>query len=359
MFPPHAQWGAGKGPLTMPIFSAAYLHRATLAILEGAGTPTPIARSVTEMLVGSNLAGHDSHGILRIPAYLQQIRDGSLVPAAEPEVLTERSGTALLDARRAWGHYAASVAMELAVHKAREAGSATVVLRHCNHIGRLGEFVEQAARAGMVGVVIMGGGGEGHGCTAPLGGVQRALGTNPYAFGVPTGGDAPFVLDFATTVVAEGKIQVLRAKGLPLPEGWIVDAAGQPSTDAEQFYDGGSLLFAGGHKGYGLSLFATLLAALNGQFRPETWGLGGVVVQAIDPTAFLTLEEYQAHLQAFLHGMKSVRRAAGVDELLYPGEPEYRTRAARRARGVEVPPSTWESIRNSAREMGIAVPDEE
>jgi LDH2 family malate/lactate/ureidoglycolate dehydrogenase len=310
------------------------------------------------MLVGSNLAGHDSHGILRIPMYLTQVRKGSLFPTLEPELLTERAATALLDCRRGWGHYSAAVAMELAVRKAAEAGSATVVLRNCNHIGRLGEFVEHAAQAGMIGIVIMGSGGYGHGCTAPLGGVERALGTNPYAFGVPTG-ITPFVLDFATTVVAEGKIQVLRAKGLPLPPGWVVDSEGRPSTDAERFYDGGSLLFAGGHKGYGLSVFATLLAATNGAFRPETWGLGGVVVQAIDPTAFLPMEEYQAHVRAFLEGMKSVRRAEGVSELLYPGEPEHRTRAERLARGVEVPQSMWDEIRQSADELGIALPDGE
>lgn len=339
----------------MPTLSASSLEQVTCRLLEAAGTPPTIAGRVAQILVGSNLAGHDSHGVLRIPAYLDMIRRGTLVPSATPQPLRETAATALVDARRGWGHYAAEWTMRLALRKARESGSCTVVLRECNHIGRLGEYAEQAARAGFLGVVIVGTGGRGRGGAAPLGGAERALGTNPYAFGVPTAQEPPFVIDFATTVVAEGKLQVARSKRMDLPEGLVLDTEGRPSTRTAAFYDGGSMLFMGGHKGYALSLFAALAGGLNGVFRPENWDLDGVMIQALDPRAFLSEAEYRGHVQAFLEGIKSVRRAHGSDEILYPGEPEARTRAARLAHGIEVPATIWDQLTAGATGLGLTL----
>jgi len=339
----------------MLTLSPTSLQRVTQGILAAAGTPSPIAGAVARILVGSNLAGHDSHGVLRIPTYLQMIQDGALRPAEEPQMLRERSATALVDGRKGWGHYTAEWATTLAVRKARAAGSCTLVLRRCNHIGRLGEYAEQATAAGCVGMIVVGAGGRGRGGAAPLGGAERALGTNPYAFGVPVESGDPFIIDFATTVVAEGKLQVARSKGLDVPEGLILDSEGVPSTRTSAFYEGGSMLFMGGHKGYAMSLFASLAAGLNGLFQPENWSLDGVLIQVLDPAAFLSPAEYRRTVSAFLEGIKSVRPATGSREILYPGEPEARSRALRREHGIEVPETIWDQLCEGAASLGLAL----
>lgn len=339
----------------MPVFPASHLEAICCRILEAAGTPAAISGRVSRILVNSNLAGHDSHGILRIPQYLRDIEAGRLVPDAVPVVLCETAATALVDCRRGWGHYAAEWAMDVALRKAAEAGCCTVVLRGCNHIGRLGEYVERAAAEGFIGSVSVGNGGPDTGCASPLGGRGRCLGTNPVAFGVPTGDGKPIVIDFATTVVAEGKIQVARSKGTELPKGCIVDREGSPSTDPAAFYDDGSLLFAGGHKGYGLSLYTCLLGALNGSISPASWGIHGTVVQALDPRAFVPIEEYQAAVRGFLHGLRGYAREGG--EVLYPGEPEQRARAERLARGVDVPDIIWSQVLAEVSQLGIDAAD--
>jgi LDH2 family malate/lactate/ureidoglycolate dehydrogenase len=338
----------------VPLASPELLARICSRLLSSAGTPEPIVSRVTEILIGSNLAGHDSHGVLRIPTYLRQIEQGILRPAERPAVLRELAATVLADGRDAWGHYTADWAMDLAIRKAAVAGTCTIVLRRCHHIGRLGEYAEKAARAGFVGTVTVGYGGKGVGCAAPLGGTESALGTNPYAFGVPTGDDHPFVVDFATTIVAEGKVQVMRSKGQRLPEGWVVDRDGRPSTDPADFYDGGNLLFAGGHKGYALSLFAVLTAGLGGFFQAESWKMQGVTIQAINPEAFLERSEYEGRVRAFLTALKGTRKAEGAADILYPGEPEQRALAERSVRGIEVPETIWSQLREGAEKLGLA-----
>jgi LDH2 family malate/lactate/ureidoglycolate dehydrogenase len=341
---------------TMHRFSVDTLMEATRRLIEGMGTPPAIAEVVAEILVDANAAGHDSHGIIRIPAYYRQLEGGSLLPAAEPSVVRDTVATAVVDGGRGWGHYATRWCMDLAMAKAREAGIGAVTLLRSNHIGRLGAFVERAAGAGCIGLVTTGSGARNSGCAFPPGGTERVLGTNPMAFGVPTGDGPPFVIDFATTVVAEGKIQVARSKGAPLPPNCILDKQGRPSIQPSDFYDGGSLLYAGGHKGYGLSLLTALLSGLSGAYSVEPWRMGGVFVQAIDVSAFQAPEEYRAAAAALLNGVKSVGRAEGVDEILVPGEPEQRSRADRLSHGVEIPDTVWSQVLACAEKLGVAMP---
>jgi uncharacterized oxidoreductase len=243
--------------------------------------------------------------------------------------------------------------MDLAISKARRAGIGAVALARCNHIGRLGEYVERAAEAGFIGTVTVGGGSRGSGNAFPPGGAERALGTNPIAYGIPTGDGPPCIIDFATTVVAEGKIQVARSKGEMLPAGCIVDREGRPSVDPADFYGGGSLLHFGGHKGYGLSLLTALLGGLSGGLSVEPWRMSGVFIQAIDVGAFQDPDDYRATAAAFLNGVKSVRLADGAREILVPGEPERRSRAHRRENGIEVPDTVWAQLRECAGKLGL------
>ena len=269
-------------------FAASHLHSITRRIFSAVGAAGAIADEVAGILVNANLAGHDSHGVLRIPEYLRLVERGNLKMDAEPAVLAETATTLLIDGNDGFGHYTARRAMALAIEQARGAAVCCASLVRTGHIGRLGEYAEQAARAGCIGIVTVGWGQTGSGSTTPYGGARGAFGTNPIAFGVPTGDDVPFIVDYATSMVAEGKLRVARSKGEDLPEGYIVDRHGVPSVKPEDFYDGGFLLPFGNHKGYALSMLTCLLGGLSGRFDVERGTMGGAYLQVIDVAAFHT-----------------------------------------------------------------------
>jgi LDH2 family malate/lactate/ureidoglycolate dehydrogenase len=326
-------------------------------IFVAAGTPHDPAAHVARHLVRANLSGHDSHGVLRIPAYLRQIKQSQLVPGARPEVVREWAASAVVDGRRGFGQVTASFALDVAIRKAEGAGVGAASVRRCNHTGRLGEYGEAAAERGFIGLMTFGSAGPNGGLTAPFGGAARHLGTNPWTIGIPRRGGPPVVVDFATSAVAEGKIQVARAKHASLPEGCIVDKANQPSTDPEDFYAGGMLLPMGGHKGYGLSLVAALWgAALTAETAVTTGRGGGVFVLAINPRAFADDDVFADTIEGMASAVKAVPPAAGVDAVLLPGEPEARSRAAREVTGIPIPIETWEALVKAAAGLDVPVP---
>ena len=249
----------------MLTLKAETLAQAASAILEAAGTPHDIAQFVADSLVGANLAGHDSHGVIQIPGYVELIRIGALAPAARPEVVKEGPAIVQVDGGFGFGQFTAHVCMNLAVEKARKNQLAMVTVVRASHIGRCGQWAEQAARAGLIGMLGVSW-GNGPFSATPFGGAGRVLSTNPLAVGIPLREGPPFILDFATTAVAEGKLRVSRAKGEAVPDGWIVDGVGRPTNDVEDFYTGGGMLqMFGGHKGFALSMMIELLSiALSG-----------------------------------------------------------------------------------------------
>ncbi|HEY0384921.1 MAG TPA: Ldh family oxidoreductase [Pyrinomonadaceae bacterium] len=342
----------------MPKFSVEYLLSVTREIIESTGTPVPIARRVAQALINANLAGHESHGIMRLPEYLEQVDQKLIRVDAEPQVVSETPGTAVMDARRGWGHYALDRAMAKAIEKSKTVGIGAVALSGCNHAGRMGEYVEAATAAGCIGMIFAGVGGRQTGCAAPFGGRGHYLGTNPLAIGVPDGGAAPFVLDFATTMAARGKIKVALSRGVPLPEGWILDSDGKAATRPEDFFEGGSLLHFGGHKGYALSLMACLLGGLSGAFQPEHERMGGIFVQAIDVSAFHPLEGYSQNAGRFLSAIKSAPRAEAGQEVMFAGEPEARHRRFCLAQGIELPDSVWNGIIEATVKRGLSLAQE-
>lgn len=340
----------------MLTMTADRLRAVTRQVFEAAGAPADIATDMANILVESNLAGHDSHGVIRIPAYVKQIKEGTLIPDARPEVIEETGGSALVDGKYAFGHIAAAYATEVAVRKAKESKAAVVSVVRCNHIGRLGEWGSRAAAQDVIAIVTVGGAG-GPGAAAPFGGAGRIFSTNPISIGIP-GGEMPDVLvDFATTVIAEGKIQVARAKGAQLPPGSILDKEGNPSTNPADFYNGGMLLPFGGHKGYGLAMVVELLGAalVPGEAHNRDGHGGGAVILAVDATAFRPRSAYETAADQTLRRVKAVPPAKGFTEVLLPGEPERRSKAERLRDGIPVAEATWEAIVEAGRGVGTTV----
>ena len=330
------------------------LSRAATAIFRAVGTPDDIAAFVADSLVGSNLAGHDSHGVIQVPGYVDRIKAGDLVPDARPEVEREGPGIVQVDGAWGFGQYAAHVCMDLAATKARQSQVALVTMTRSNHIGRLGQWAEQAAEMGTIGMIVTSWGGGPFAAT-PFGGAGKVLSTNPIAIGMPLEDGSPFVLDFATTAVAEGKLRVARAKQARVPDGWIVDKEGRPTNDPEDFYAGGMLLPFGGHKGFALAMAVELLSiALTGaDTEPDERGrFNGAVFVAIDPTAVRPLDDFRRAAAGINARVTGVPPAPGSDGVVIPGQPEARSREARRREGIPVAEATWEAIQATAQSVG-------
>ncbi len=337
-----------------PPFPAAALRRLAVSILAAVDTPPDLAAIVAESLVAANLAGHDSHGVMRLLSYVELVRSGQVKPAARPAVSAHYQATATVDGAWGWGQPAARLAMETAVALAAEHGVGAVTTGHCNHIGRLGEYVEAMARAGMMGLALCNAGPV----VAPFGGRDRRLGTNPFAWAAPTETlDQPLMLDFATSAVAEGKLRVARSKGQEVGPGLLIDAAGQPSSRPDDFYAGGALLPFGGHKGYAMSVMVELLAgALSGAAPaclPEYDHSNGTLMVAFNIAAFRPLEDVVAQSGRFRDAVKSSRPAPGFGGVNLPGEPETQARRQRLESGIPMPRQTWAELRALATRLGV------
>jgi LDH2 family malate/lactate/ureidoglycolate dehydrogenase len=328
----------------MPLVAPDELRSMSRDIFVAAGVPAESAAQVAASLVDANLAGHDSHGVIRVSSYVEAVQHGRIVATATPEVVHQTASTAVVDGHWAFGQLTARCAMQVAIDKGQRSGLAGVSAVACNHIGRLGEWVEMAASAGCIGFATVSAQGQGL-IAAPFGGAERALGTNPIAFGLPSATRGAVVVDFATTTVAEGKLQVARAKGMDVPAGSIIDAAGRPSTSPGDFYAGGALLPFGGHKGYGLAVVSQLLSvALTGALGYANGDFAsGAFFWCVDPAAFGSREAYGEAADALLTRLKAVRAAPGFDQVMLPGEPEQRARAER-AVGIPIDDVTWSKL---------------
>ncbi len=328
-------------------------------LLRAKGAPVRIAAVVAESLVLSNRRGHDSHGFIRVAQYCDWIDRGWIDPAAEPERVVDRPHVVQVDGHFGFGQYVGRAATDWAIDKAR-GGHCVLAIRRSAHLGRMGEFMEQAAGEGLVCFSFTNTHGGGL-VTAPHGGCQRRLSANPLAAGAPLPDGPPMMMDIATSSVAAGKVKVAVARGEPLPAGHLVDAGGRPSTDPNA-YDAdppGALLPFGGHKGYALAMFCEVLAgALTGAGCSTTdvdRVANGFLALFLDPAAFCGEDFYRAELAALIPHVKSSRPMAGHDEILYPGEPEARAEEER-SEAVAIEASTWERTANLARSLGVTPP---
>jgi len=338
------------------IIDTAHLQAFTRALFVAAGTPQHIAADVADILIKANLAGHDSHGVLRIPSYLDGIENGGICPAAEPTVLRETAHTLHIEGGGGFGHYTARYAIHRAIEKAKIGRTCFATLTRTRHIGRVGEYAQEAAEAGCIGLITVGSGSKGGGRILPFGGAEGALGTNPIAIGVPTGDDSPFLLDFATSMIANGKTYVADSEHRDLPEGCVVDKHGNPTVKTAEYRDGGHLLAFGRHKGYALSLFVCLLGGLGGTFNLDAGQMGGLYMQVIDVNAFTLLSEYQKGVRAFLNSIKETPPSPGFGEVLVPGDFEANTRAHRLTNGIDVPETIYQQLRECAEKWNVPLP---
>ncbi len=335
------------------------------AILESLDAPAAEAALVARLLIDANLTGHDSHGVVQIPGYLEAYAEGLILPGARFECMQETSATALLDGHWGFGQRLASEAMQLAIDKARLCGVSAVGACHCYHIGRLGAYTEMAAEAQMVGIMAVNDGGGGQ-RVVPFGGIAGRLSTNPLSVGLPTGTEAPFILDISTSVVAEGQVRLKRFRREQMPLGWMIDALGQPTTDPEQFFrqPAGSLLPFGegaAHKGYGLGIAVEVLAGILGRAGyardPVPPYNNGLLIVVVDIARFLPLEEFAAEVRDLIRYAKSCPRQSGVVEILYPGEQAARTRRRRLREGIDLEAETWTRLCAIAHDRGVQVPE--
>ena len=345
----------------MPTLPAAELTAFSTAIFVAAGARDEDAQIVSESLVGANLAGHDSHGVMRLPFYVEWMEKGWVNTQATFKIVTEAGSFAVIDGDWGFGQVMGRKATELAIRKARENGTAIVAGRQCCHMGRFGEYPAMAAEAGMAAVLFANthGGGK---IVAPWGGLERRLSANPIAIGIPRKNASPIVVDVSTCTIAEGKIRNMRTAGEPVPEGCIIDAEGNPTTNADDFYGPpeGALLPFARHKGFALGLAGDILAgALSGAgcSNPDTQRVGNsFMLTLVDVEQVRGAEPFHDDVDGLVDYVKSSRLMPGVSEILMPGEPEERTRAERAAGGIPVHPDTWDNLCRTTEKYGVAAP---
>ncbi len=340
----------------MPRIDHNTLLRFGSAVLEAVGTQPPTARIVAQHLVDSNLAGHDSHGVMRLPQYCEHARDGKVDPTAEPVVVSERGSTALVDGRSAWGPVAAGFATNVAIEKAKVNGVAAVAVRGAHHVGRVGVYPARAAAEGLVGIAFCNVRGVAR--VAPWGSVDRLLTTNPIAIAVPSK-HGTIITDFATSAVAEGKVRLAKTAGKRVPHGWVIDADGKFSDDPNVAYEDGAIAPLGGdqgHKGYALcvaiDLLGGVLPAAGCALLAEGYG-NGLLLNVVDPAAFGDRAEFDERVDAYRAYLKRAQTSPEVEEVLLPGDVERARERDRRARGIEIAPEVWNELRSLGRELNV------
>jgi uncharacterized oxidoreductase len=325
------------------------------AIMRAAGCDPAEASTIARRLVDSNLVGHDSHGVLRVSRYLEWLRKGWVKANQTPTVAFASDAIAIVDGNRGFGQVVGEFAGKLGTTKAASMGIALVGLRNCGHLGRVGDWAELAAAVGQVSLHFL---NTSSGLrVAPFGGSDRRLSTNPITIGIPVAGGDPVIMDMTTSMVAEGKLMVALNRDEPVPEGWIIDQQGRPTTDPKDFYAGGALLTVGGHKGSGLSIVTDLLAGAISTGKssdPADEVLRNNMLSIyIAPDVYDAQGSVAAEVARFLAWVKaSPPRQAGVPVLL-PGEIERRTRAERTAQGIPVDEKTWSDLIAAAASVGI------
>jgi len=302
--------------------------------------------------------------VMRVPFYVQAIKDGEFVPGAELTILDEGPSRIMADGNWGLGQVQAMRMIELLAAKVRQAGLALGTMMHSGHIGRLGEYCEKTAADGLVSMLMV----NSHGGAvrvAPPGGKAPRLSTNPLAIGVPYG-QTPLVLDFSTSATAEGKVRVKKIAGQPCPEGWLIDCEGKPTTDPNTLYGDppGAILPMGGaqaYKGFGLGLMIEILTgALSGGNCAKTvpYPKKGncVFILLIDPVRFGGAQHFQSEVAQLVEYIKSCPRVDGCEEIILPGEPERRLAAQRQREGIYLDDENWNALVKLGQKLGVAVP---
>ena len=340
---------------------AARLTDFIAAVLVAHELPPLDARSVAELMVEADLLGGDGHGVFRLPRYLERLRAGGYNPRPNIRIDRGRGAMAVVDGDNGFGHLVMKRCAEEAVARARSHGIGWVGAHHSNHAGAAGVYAKIPLEAGMIGLYVAVGSAN-H--MAPWGGIDLLLSTNPIAVAIPAGKRPPILLDMATTVAAYGKVKLAAQRGEAMPEGWMIDANGNPLTDPNRSA-GGSLLPIGGPKGYGLSLvFGLLAGTLNGAAMGKgvidynaddtTVANTGQFIVALDVASFTDPEVFRAEVDTVIDQMKGAALRPGFEAIRLPGERALAERERRLAEGVPVPAALMEKLAAIAAEAGVA-----
>jgi uncharacterized oxidoreductase len=363
-------------PDALPSFTIAVdaLHRFVADIFAAAGCDGAEAERCSRFLISANLTGHDSHGVIRVPRYVDNLRGGTVFAGRAITVVTDTPTHAVVDGNRGLGQTIAPQAVDLGIAKARASGMAVIALRNAGHIGRIGDWGERAAEAGLVSIHFVNvATGE---AVAPYGGVDRRFGTNPFCVCIPgEGGAPPLLMDMATSLVAEGKVLVASKGGKPVPPGSMIAPDGTLSSDPATLYGPlesgernpgnglGALCAFGGHKGSAIAFMCEILAGcLTGgltagpiQGKRGVGITNGMLSIYLDPGHFGS-QHFVREARAFADYVKSSRPAIPGGEVLLPGEPEARMREQRLRDGIPLPADTWAGIVAAGASLGVAAP---
>jgi uncharacterized oxidoreductase len=348
----------------MPTLKPAVLESFAAQLLQAGGCSAADAKLVAASLVDANLKGYDSHGVMRVPYYVQAIKDGEVAPGAELTIIDEGQSRIVADGNWGVGQVQSMRLIERLAEKARAGGLGLGTMMHSGHIGRLGEYCEKTAADGFVSMLMV----NSHGGAvrvAPPGGKAPRLSTNPLAIGVPLG-DTPLVLDFSTSATAEGKVRVKKIAGQQCPEGWLIDNEGRPTCDPNTLYGNppGAILPMGGaqaYKGFGLGLMIEILTgALSGGNVAKTvpYPKKGncVFILLIDPARFGGADHFQSEVRQLVQYIKSCPRVAGCEEIILPGEPERKLAQQRQQSGIVLDSENWNALVKLGQQFGLQSP---
>ena len=326
-------------------------------VLVAHGANAADAAIVAEGLVWANLRGVDGHGVSRLPRYLKIIERGEIDPQARPRLVHDRAATFVLDCGHCFGPVAAMQAAAIAVERAKAAGVCFGLIRETTHTGAIGRYAQWMAERGCAAIIM----GAGPALMAYHGARVASMATSPIAIGVPSG-NGPIVLDMATSTISNGKILQARATGEPLPEGTVLTAEGEATTDPRKAE---ILLPLGGPKGSGLGLMFEMLASVLAAAPIQARALGpekrtrhtqNTAIIAIDIATFRPLAEFTHDADTLTSIIKSLPRQSGFDEITLPGERSGRTEAARRKTGIPIPPKLWDELETIAKADAIKMP---
>jgi uncharacterized oxidoreductase len=350
----------------MPVtLKPAELRQRVAAILQAAGSSPQEAETVSSNLVFANLSGHDSHGVGMVPRYIDSVLEGGLKPNTAVKVTLDGGALLTLDGGRGYGQVVGEQAMRLGIPRAQELGTCVMALSQAHHLGRIGHFAEMAVAQGLVSIHFVN--VLSRPVVAPWNGGDGRFGTNPCCIGVPLQGQDPFVLDFATSRVAQGKMRVAHNEGRRIEPGTLIDEDGKPTTDpgvvvVPQPKGGfGALMTFGEHKGYGLAVACELLGgALTGS---GTWHrkadharavLNGMLVVLVDPKKLGTADAFAKEALAFVDWLRQSPPAPDSEGVLLAGEPERAARAERSRAGIVIDDATWAEINAAGAKVGVA-----
>ena len=343
----------------MPRVQADRLTEIASRLLQAAGASPDEASTVARHCIGANLAGHDSHGIIAIPTYIDRMKVGHIVAGAPVEIVQETPATTVVDGNWGFGFVVSEYVMRTTIEKARRNGVAAATVRRQGHVGRVADYPLMAAQADMIGMMTADSGRSAK-SVVPFGGREPRLGTNPICIAMPSDLDGPMFVDMATSAVAGGKLILAAARGESIPEGWLLDRDGNPSTDPRDRAGGAMLPLGGteGHKGYGLSamieILSGVLTGLGFGHEPSGRHNDGCFMAVFDVGAFTPLDEFKQEVADFAAYLKSSAPAKGFDTIYYPGELEHLREQRLRIEGIDVEDATWQRLSDLAREYGMS-----